>query len=353
MSGGVDSSVAAGLLKEQGYDVVGVTMCFNIPARGSRRPSCCGLEGIEDAKKVALTLGIPHYVLNFAKDLNDDIIEDFVSEYLQGRTPNPCVRCNRFLKFGTLFSKIQKLGGEYLATGHYVKLEYNSSKNLFELKKGADRQKDQSYFLYGIKKEILPRLLFPLGDLTKTEVRVLAKKFGLKNADKPGSQDICFIPDGNYKKFLEDHVGKKIFQPGFFKNKDGKVLGKHKGLAYYTIGQRDGLGLALGKPVYVYHMDPKSNTIFVGDGEELCSQGLMAQDVNFLSIDSSEKSLRAKVKIRYNHVEVTASIIPLSEKHAKVLFDEPIKSVTPGQSVVFYDKDVVLGGGIIEEPVNH
>jgi len=348
MSGGVDSSVVAGMIKEAGYNTVGVTMCFNITHQGSDRPSCCGIEGIADAKRAAEILGIPHYVFNFAADINDYIIDDFTNEYLSGRTPNPCVRCNQHLKFGTLYKKVKALGADYIATGHYGKIEFNQAQDRYELKKAVDPKKDQSYFLYSMKKETLPSVLFPLGGLTKVEVRELARKYGLNTADKPESQDICFVPREGYKKFLEDRVGSAVMKPGPFVDESGKVVGQHKGLAYYTIGQRDKLGMALGYPVYVYKLDRATNTVYVGDLDKLYSRGFIAGQANWVSMEIPRTPIEVTARIRYNSPEVKARMIPMDGQTVRVEFDEPQKSVTPGQSAVFYDGDVVLAGAIID-----
>jgi tRNA-specific 2-thiouridylase len=351
MSGGVDSSVVAGLMKDEGYNVVGVTMCFNITHPNSTKPSCCGIDGIQDAKRAAEILSIPHYVFNFAKDINDFIIEDFTNEYLSGRTPNPCVRCNQHLKFGSLYDKVKNLGGDYIATGHYGIIDFDQKARQFRLKKGVDPRKDQSYFLYSMKKETLSSVLFPLGGLTKQEVRELARKYGLNTADKPESQDICFVPDEGYKKFLEDRVGQEMMKPGPFVDETGKVVGQHKGIAYYTIGQRDKLGIALGYPVYVYKIEKSSNTVYVGNLANLYASGLYAGQLNLVSMNFTKETLEVTVRIRYNQTEVKAYLTCLDDGHAKVEFALPQKSVTPGQSVVFYDGDVVLGGAIIDEPI--
>jgi tRNA-specific 2-thiouridylase len=350
MSGGVDSSVVAGLVKDAGYKTVGVTMCFNITHPGNTKPSCCGIEGIGDAKRAAEILGIPHYVFNFAGDINDFIIEDFTREYLSGRTPNPCVRCNQHLKFGTLYDKVKALGADYIATGHYGKIDFKGD-GRFELKKAADERKDQSYFLYSMKKETLPSVLFPLGGLTKTEVRDLARKYNLNTAEKPESQDICFVPQEGYKKFLEDRVGKETMIPGDFVDEEGKVVGQHKGIAYYTIGQRDKLGIALGYPVYVYRIDATTNTVHVGNLEKLYSKGLIAGQTNWVSMEIPKETIEVMARIRYNSPEVKAYLTALDEKHVRVEFETPQKSVTPGQSAVFYKDDIVLGGAIIDEPI--
>lgn len=350
MSGGVDSSVAAALLQAQGYEVVGVTMCFNTSFADGKRPSCCGVDAIQDAKAVAQTLHIPHYVLNFSQDLQKKVIDDFFQEYIQGRTPNPCVRCNQYLKFGTLLNKVKALGADYLATGHYARIERRRFHQGFALKKSIQGTKDQSYFLYQIQQKDLPSILFPLGSLTKERVRALARKYGLRNAQKKESQDICFIPDSGYQKFLKDHLGPQAFAPGPIKDAQGKVLGQHQGIAFYTIGQRDGLGVALGKPAYVYNMEAATNTLYLGPKESLYSQGLVARHLNFVSQEYPKKTIEVEVKIRYNHPQVRAHLT-CGQGVAEVYFDKPQMSVTPGQSAVFYKKDILLGGGIIEKAI--
>jgi len=351
MSGGVDSSVVAGMIKAQGYKTVGVTMCFNITHPNSDKPSCCGIDGIADAKRAAEILDIPHYVFNFAADINDFIIDNFTNEYLNGRTPNPCVRCNQHLKFGTLYQKVKALGADYIATGHYGKIDFNEARGMFELKKATDPKKDQSYFLYSMKKETLPSVLFPLGGLTKVQVRELAREYGLNTAEKPESQDICFVPKEGYKKFLEDRVGDTIKKPGNFIDDNGKIVGQHKGLAYYTIGQRDQLGLALGYPVYVFRMDRDSNTVYVGNLDKLYSKGFIASQVNWVSMQIPVNTIEVTARIRYNSPEVKAYLTSLDDGRVRVEFAEPQKSVTPGQSAVFYDNDVVLAGSIIDSAI--
>jgi tRNA-specific 2-thiouridylase len=294
-------------------------------------------------------MGIPHHVLNFSRDINEYIIDNFTDEYLNGRTPNPCVRCNQHLKFGTLYQKVKSLGADHLATGHYGRIEFNVKKECYELKKAVDPQKDQSYFLYSMAKATLPSVMFPLGGLTKPQVRTLARKFSLNTAEKRESQDICFVPSSGYKKFIEDRVGPEAMSPGPFVDESGKVIGRHKGLANYTIGQRDKLGLALGFPVYVYKMDRATNTVHVGDLRRLYSGGLKASGMNWLSMEIPEENIEVSARIRYNSPEVKAVLTTTKKNTVCVKFAEPQKSVTPGQSVVFYDGDVVLGGGIIDE----
>ena len=351
MSGGVDSSVAAALLSEQGYEVEGVTMCFNIPHTAGRRPSCCGVEGIQDARAAAKCLSIPHHVLDFSADIEDLIIQDFIHEYCRGRTPNPCVRCNQYLKFGTLYALVQQLGMDYLATGHYARVERQARAGSFRLRKGTDGNKDQSYFLYGVAKDVLPFILFPLGELTKTAVRALARRFGLPTSEKPESQDICFVPESGYKAFIQARVGSAAFTPGPFKNPLGEIVGQHQGIARYTIGQRDKLGIALGVPVYVYRIDPGANTVFVGPEEYLYADGLLAGQMNYLLPVIPERTVEVLARIRYNAPEVRGVLTVLESGKSRIIFDEPQKSVTPGQSVVLYQGDTVLGGGLIESPI--
>lgn len=351
MSGGVDSSVAACLLEDAGYDVEGVTMCFSIHYPNQKRPSCCGTEGIVDARNVCKRLGIVHHVIDFAKDIDELIIKNFIDEYTSGRTPNPCVRCNEFLKFGTLLDFTKKAGVDFLATGHYSKILFNTNLNRFELYKAKDFSKDQSYFLYGLNKKDLKHVLFPLGDLSKPEVRKIAKKFGLDTADKKESQDICFVPETGYKQFIKERINGSMFSDGDFINHEGKVVGRHKGLFNYTIGQRDKLGIALGYPAYVYKIDKKKNQIFVGPKECLFSKGLIAKDVNFVSIDYPKNDLQIYARIRYNAKEIQATLKLITKNKVEIIFKEPQKAVTPGQSVVFYDDDLVLGGAIIDEAI--
>ncbi len=351
MSGGVDSSVVAGLVKDAGYHTVGVTMCFNISHPNADKPSCCGIDGIADAKRAAEILDIPHYVFNFAADIDDYILTDFTNEYLSGRTPNPCVRCNQHLKFGTLYERVKALGAEAMATGHYGKIVYDSLRSRHVLKKAEDPNKDQSYFLYSMKSETLPSVLFPLGDLTKPQVRALAVTYGLNTAQKPESQDICFVPKGGYQQFLENRVGKAAMKPGPFVAQDGTVVGEHKGLAYYTIGQRDKLGLALGYPVYVYKIDPVTNSVHVGHVDALYARGLTASQANWVSREIPQTTIAVTARIRYNAQEVQALLTVVDENKVRVEFAQPQKSVAPGQSVVFYDQDIVLGGAVIDSAI--
>ncbi len=330
LSGGVDSSVAAALLKEQGHDVAGVTMDF-------------GLSPVDDARRVCGILGIEHHVLDYKDALGSLVIDGFVKEYSKGRTPNPCVRCNRYLKFGRLFQDVLALGATHLATGHYAI-------NQDGLRKARDPHKDQTYFLYGIPRERLPLLMFPLGGYTKDEVRALAARFGLPVAEKKDSQDVCFIPGGKYQDFLIARAGLTV-APGDFVDHQGKVVGQHKGVFNYTIGQREGLGIALGVPVYVNRIDPTANTVHVGPQELLFSCGLEASGLNLLSGNFSKETIEAGVKIRYNQNDIRATVTFMDDGRFQVFFKEPQKAVTPGQSVVIYDEGLVLGGGVIDRAV--
>jgi tRNA-specific 2-thiouridylase len=352
MSGGVDSSVAAALLKQQGFEVIGITMCFNLADGRGNKPSCCGRQGIDDARRVADSLGIRHYVINMQKHLEENVIRDFCLEYLQGRTPNPCVRCNQFLKFDILLKKALALGSRYLATGHYVRIV--TGKRGYQLRKAKDLTKDQSYFLYRLTREQLEHLLFPVGDYLKAEIRQLAGKFSLAVANKLDSQEICFLPDMDYRRFLRNRVSagqsrtRKVLRPGPVVDTGGKVLGEHRGAAFYTIGQREGLGIAVGYPVYVTRIDFLTNTITVGSREDACSREFLVKDVSF--IGPSQKKVALKVRIRYNHKESSARIAPVGSR-IKVSFSRRQFAVTPGQSAVFYRRDQVLGGGIIDEVI--
>ena len=345
MSGGVDSSVAAALLAEQGFDVEGVTMCLELPpATDKDSPSCCGVQSIEDARRVCKKFGIAHHVLNYGEAFEQTVIKDFVNEYAQGRTPNPCVNCNRYLKFDRLFRDAHSLGATHLSTGHYAIIENGA--NGWVLKKGVDPRKDQSYFLYGIPRSLLANVLFPLGALTKAEVREHARRLELPVAEKRESQDICFVPEGRYQDFLRSR-GQLIDQPGPFIDHTGKVVGEHGGVAHYTVGQREGLGIALGYPAYVNRIDTATNTVFVGPSDKLFCVGLEADGLNLVSMNFSKESFKAGLKIRYNHSDIQGTVELMGGGRIRVLFREPHRAVTPGQSVVFYNGDVLLGGGII------
>lgn len=343
MSGGLDSSVAAALLKRDGYEVIGITMCFSLEDSLTKRPTCCGPQAIEDARRVAEQLDIRHYVLNFSDILKNRIIDNFLKEYQRGRTPNPCIRCNYYIKFGALLKKALALGADFLATGHYARIK--RVKNGYILKKAKDNIKDQSYFLYLLNQNQLKRILFPLGEYTKEETKLIAKDMGLVVANKLGSQDICFIRNRNLKEFLEINLESKI-KPGLIKDKKGNILGKHPGICFYTIGQRQGLGIAKGYPLYVIRIDKKTNTIVVGEKKDLYSKQLFIKKPHFI-LKPIKNKIVLKVKIRYNHKEALASAYPYKEG-LRIIFKEPQFAITPGQSAVLYKEDIVLGGGIIE-----
>ena len=341
MSGGVDSSVAALLLKEQGCEVVGVTMCLGIKEGDDEKPRCCGVEAIEDAKRVCRKLKIPHYVLNFSKELEKRIVNKFISEYLGGKTPNPCIDCNRYIKFGTLLKKTIAMGFDFLATGHYAKIEKNESS--YVLKVPKDRAKDQTYFLYPIKNDTLQHILFPLAELAKEEVKAIARSKDLSVAEKPESQDICFVSQNDYRKFLLTRI--KEPTPGPIVNRDGEVLGEHRGIAFYTIGQREGLGISFTCPLYVTFIDVDKNQIVVGKKKDLQAREFTVGDLNLLTEELPREIL---VKIRYAHKGAKGDIF-LEKDKAKVVFAEEQEAITPGQAAVFYNNDVVLGGGVIEK----
>jgi tRNA-specific 2-thiouridylase len=347
MSGGVDSSVAAALLKSQGYEVIGITMCFNLEEGRANKPSCCGLTGIEDARRVAGKLGIKHYVLNLGKDFSRQVIQDFYQEYLSGRTPNPCVRCNQFIKFNILLKKAINLGAHFLATGHYARIV--KYKQDYQLRKARDLKKDQSYFLYRLNQWQLKHIMFPLGDFTKPKVRSLAKSLRLNVAEKKDSQEICFTPDGDYGALIKGRSLTDI-KPGNLVDQKGNILGVHKGIPFYTIGQRQGLGLAKGYPVYVTHLNARNNQITVGQRQDACKKEFLIKKVNFLH-RPIKKKIEIKVRIRYNHKESPAQVSWAKGK-LKVSFKKAQFAITPGQSAVFYDQDIVLGGGIIERVLN-
>ena len=344
MSGGVDSSVAAILLKEQGYDVIGITMELferNIPE------SNCNTSATEDAKKICDYLQIPHYTLNFKEEFEKYVIKDFICQYKNCRTPNPCIECNRYLKFGAMYQKAKELECDYIATGHYAKIEYDQKYGKNVLKKSNAGKKDQSYVLYNIPAYLLDKLVFPLGKFTnKEEIREIAKKHKLPVANKPDSEDICFIPDGNYKKFLEENSNIST-KKGNIVNKNGEILGEHTGLYKYTIGQRKGLGISYKVPLFVIGFNKNKNELIVGEEKELYSKSLIATDINLLLYEKIKEPIEVLAKIRYSSKEAKAILFPVSEDQARVEFDEAQRAITPGQSIVFYIEDVVLGGGKI------
>ncbi|MDH7578024.1 MAG: tRNA 2-thiouridine(34) synthase MnmA [Bacillota bacterium] len=350
MSGGVDSSVAAYLLKKKGYRVIGITLQVRPTGEDPDYGGCCALTAVEDARRVAEILEIPHYVWNFQDIFEEKVIEYFCEEYLTGRTPNPCLACNREIKFKALLNRVRALGADFLATGHYARIEYSVENGRWILRRGLDPKKDQSYVLYMLEQDQMPYLLFPLGVRTKDEVRRIASSAGLPIAAKKESQEICFIPDYDYRRFLKERV--RGIKPGPVYDLEGNLVGRHEGLAFYTIGQRRGLGLALGYPAYVIELDFSRNALIIGKKEDLNASGLVAESVNYIAFASLRASREAEVKIRYRAPLVSAVISPGKNGTVEVRFAKPQKAVTPGQAVVFYGGDLVLGGGIIARKIN-
>ncbi len=351
MSGGVDSSVCAALLKEEGYEVIGISMQVWDYSRftgdaGETFGTCCSLDDIHDARRVAEQLEIPFYVVNFEEEFQRLVIDDFVDEYFLGRTPNPCVRCNQWIKFELLLKKARELAADFMATGHYARIERGDD-GLLHLWKGDDPSKDQSYFLFTLTQEQLARTLFPLGGMTKQETRALAARYGLRVAEKGESQDVCFVPDGDYVRLLEEARGTDLLS-GEIVDRDGRVLGRHDGTYRYTIGQRRGLGIAHPHPLYVVGVDAERREVTVGGADELMAQGLRASRVHWIA-GAPDAPLEAECRIRYRHRPVPCMVEPLPGDEAHIRFATPEKSVTPGQAVVFYRGGEVLGGGWIEE----
>ena len=338
MSGGVDSSVAAIILKEQGYEIIGITMKLY------EKENNCNTSTDSDAKMVCDKLGIQHYTLNFEEEFKKDVIQNFVCEYENARTPNPCVECNKYLKFGLMYKKALELGCNYIATGHYAKIEYAEKFNQYVIKKSDEENKDQTYFLYGIPREALSHILFPLQNLkTKQETRKIAEEYGMNIAHKKDSQEICFIENDDYKSFLKKYIKEK---PGNIVLQNGQILGKHEGLTKYTIGQRKGLGISYKEPLYVVNLDKEKNEVVVGTEKQLYSKELYANGLNWLVFDKLQEEIKCYAKIRYRAKAAKAKIIPMEDK-IKVEFEEPQRAITKGQSVVFYDNDILLGGGKI------
>jgi tRNA-specific 2-thiouridylase len=347
MSGGVDSSTVAAILKKEGHDVIGVTMQLWDSDEGES--GCCSPEDVRDARMVAEEIGIPHYVVNYVDVFKKYVIEDFISNYLSGRTPNPCILCNQFMKFNFLLRRAMELGADYLATGHYARIELDEEGRRFHLYKAVDESKDQSYFLFAITQKDLSRLIFPLGSMTKNEVREIANGMNLRVANKPDSQEVCFITGGNYRDFLQSHAEIKN-EKGEIVDVNGNILGLHNGIFSFTVGQRRGLGISNGKPLYVVSIDQKSNRVVVGKEEDICRTRLVANKVIWIDKAPVEE-INVKAKIRYRHRESDAVVKASSEGRAFVEFKNPQRAITPGQAVVFYSGDRILGGGWIEEVV--
>jgi tRNA-specific 2-thiouridylase len=359
MSGGVDSSTVAAMLRAEGYDVVGLTMQLWNQRRLAGREGmpesvqgrCCSLDDVYDARRVAETIGIPYYVVNHEDRFERDVVRPFVEEYLSGRTPIPCSLCNNHLKFDQLLTVAQQIGADAVATGHYARVEFDESTERWLLKRPTDRSKDQTYFLFGLTQEQLSRTLFPLGGMTKPEVRELARKHGLALAEKPDSQEICFVPGGDYKKFLDAYLAEQGDSlpdtAGELVTTDGRVIGEHSGIHNFTVGQRKGLGVATGSPLYVLQINGENRQVIVGEQENLYSRTLLTKRTNLISIDDLREPMRVSVKIRHRHEPAAAAIEKTGPDEILVTFDQPQRAVTPGQAAVFYEGDVVVGGGWI------
>lgn len=346
MSGGVDSAVAAFLIKQQGDDACGITLKLIDDTDDSFSPSCCTDDDIKDAQAIAKKLDIPHYLYNFCENFKECVIDKFVNTYLQGGTPNPCVDCNRYVKFCEVLNKADEMGFTHVATGHYAICEYDNKRKRYILKKAADESKDQSYVLYSLTQEQLSKIKFPLGKLSKTDVRKIAEENEFVNADKADSQDICFVKDDDYASFIEKYTGNKS-KTGDFVDLSGNVLGKHKGHIHYTIGQRKGLGLSVPESVYVLKKDIDSNIVTVDTKEHLFKNELFAKDVNLISCDEITDGMDVTIRTRYKQKETPAKLYAMADGNIHVKFSEPIKAIAPGQAVVFYDGDIVVGGGTI------
>jgi tRNA-specific 2-thiouridylase len=349
MSGGVDSSVAALLMKEKGYECIGATMKLfhNEEVGVSREHTCCSLDDVEDARSVAFSLGMPYYVFNFSDRFQEAVIDRFVHAYENGQTPNPCIDCNRYLKFEKMFVRAQELGYDYVVTGHYARIEYDKESGRYLLKKAVDQSKDQSYVLYSMTQEQLAHTQFPLGGMEKSEVRRIAQAHDFINAKKHDSQDICFVQNGSYARFIEQYTN-RTYPTGDFVDAKGRVLGKHKGIIHYTVGQRKGLGLSFAKPMFVCRVSPEDNTVMLDSGEKLFSKTLIAKDMNLISVDKIRGTVRLMAKVRYRQPEQWASVRQLDEDTLEVTFDEPQRAITKGQAVVLYDGDIIVGGATIQ-----
>lgn len=348
MSGGVDSSVAAWLLKEQGYDVIGVTMQIwqdEEETVQEENGGCCGLSAVDDARRVAAKLEIPYYIMNFKEQFRHSVIDYFVDEYTNGRTPNPCIACNRYVKWESLLKRSLDIGADCIATGHYARVEQLAN-GRWSLRTSATARKDQTYALYNLTQDQLARTLMPVGAYTKEEIRQMALDLQLPVASKPDSQDICFVPDGDYASFIEKTACRR-FPEGNFVLSDGTVVGRHKGIIHYTVGQRKGLGLSLGHPVFVLEIRPDTNEVVVGTGEESMSRYVLADHLNFMSVPDLTEPVRLFAKIRYNHRGAWCQVEKTGDDQILCTFDEPVRAITPGQAVVLYDGEYVFGGGTI------
>lgn len=349
MSGGVDSSVAAYLLKEQGYDVIGVTMQIwqdEDEFTQEENGGCCGLSAVDDARRVAERLDIPYYVMNFKQEFKKNVMDYFVAEYLKGRTPNPCIACNRYVKWEALLNRSLEIGADYIATGHYARIEQLAN-GRYAIRNSVTAAKDQTYALFNLTQEQLSRTLMPVGDYTKDEIREIAEKIGLMVAHKKDSMEICFIPDDDYAGFIDRECGKLVPPPGNFVSTTGEILGQHKGITHYTVGQRKGLGIALGHPVFVTEIRPETNEVVLGENSDVFTTKLYANQVNLMAIPEIIDGMELKAKIRYSHAGSMCKITKTGEDEICCEFAEPVRAVTPGQAVVLYDGEHVAGGGII------
>ena len=348
LSGGVDSSVAAWLLKEQGYDVIGVTMQIwqdEPELIQEENGGCCGLSAVDDARRVAQILDIPYYVMNFKKEFKANVMDYFVDEYLHGRTPNPCIACNRYVKWESLLQRSLAIGADYIATGHYARIEQLPN-GRYAIRNSVTAAKDQTYALYNLTQEQLKRTLMPVGDYSKDQIRAMAEKIGLPTAHKKDSQEICFVDDNDYAGFIDEYGQGKVPE-GNFVDKDGKVLGRHKGITRYTIGQRKGLGLSLGYQAFVLEIRPDTNEVVIGTNEDLMTTRVRANKLNFMTVEDLEGEMRVFAKIRYNHKGDWCTVRKTGEDEIECIFETPQRAVTPGQALVLYDGDYVLGGGTI------
>lgn len=348
MSGGVDSSVASKLLIDDGYDVTGVTLrLFDGENTDDATKTCCSLSDVEDARSVCYKLGIEHLVFNFKDEFGKKVMDRFAESYLKGETPNPCIECNKHIKFSKMLRRAEELGYDYIATGHYAVKEFDESTGRYLLKRPKDRSKDQTYVLYGLTQYQLSKTLFPLGKYEKSEIREIAERAELVNSRKPDSQDICFVPDGDYASFIKRHTGAKISE-GDFINVSGEIIGRHKGIINYTIGQRRGIGISLGKPSYITDKNALRNTVTIGEEKDLYKTEILVGNINLISLDSLDSETHVNVKIRYSKNEQPAVVIPMKNGDVRVRFENPQRAPAKGQAAVFYDNDIVIGGGTIK-----